>query len=168
MLVLLALALLTLTLLALALLNFALLALLSLLSLALVVLALLVLLAPTLLALALFALLTFALLTLLSLALLSLVLLMLALLVLALLASMQIRSVIGVQCQLVICRGHIRLHKIFLNFDIFEFVTGNFGHFLLEFISHIWTLDTLRHILGPILAIFCLICPFLMAPRLFE
>ena len=48
-----------------------------------------------------------------------------------------------------------------------QFVIGHLGHFQLEFICQIWTQDTLRHILGPIMAIFE-ICPFLMTPGLFE
>ena len=48
-----------------------------------------------------------------------------------------------------------------------QFVIGHLGHFQLEFICQIWTQDTLRHILGPIMAIFE-ICPFLTTPGLFE
>ena len=44
---------------------------------------------------------------------------------------------------------------------------GNLGHFLLEFLGQIWTQWTLRHILGPILAIFD-ICHFLTIPGPFE
>ena len=48
-----------------------------------------------------------------------------------------------------------------------QFVIGNLGHFLLEFFCQIWTQDTLRHMSGPIMAIFD-ICLFLTAPGLFE
>ena len=41
------------------------------------------------------------------------------------------------------------------------------GHFLLDFFGQIWTQRTLKHILGPILAIFE-ICHFLMIPGPFE
>ena len=44
---------------------------------------------------------------------------------------------------------------------------GNLGHFLLDFFYQIWTQDTLRHLSGPIMAIFD-ICPFLTAPGPFE
>ena len=40
---------------------------------------------------------------------------------------------------------------------------GHLGHFLLDFLAQIWTQDTLRHILGPILVNFE-ICQFLMIP----
>ena len=31
---------------------------------------------------------------------------------------------------------------------------GHLGHFILDFLGQIWTQETLRHILGPILVIF--------------
>ena len=44
---------------------------------------------------------------------------------------------------------------------------GHLGNFLLDFFGQIWTQGTLRHILGPILAIFE-ICQFLMIPGQLE
>ena len=44
---------------------------------------------------------------------------------------------------------------------------GHLGHFLLDFLAQIWTQDTLRHMLGPILVIFE-ICQFLTIPGPFE
>ena len=44
---------------------------------------------------------------------------------------------------------------------------GDLGHFCLEFFGQIWTQETLRHILGPILVIFE-ICHFLTISGLFE
>ena len=44
---------------------------------------------------------------------------------------------------------------------------GHLGHFLLDFLAQIWTQETLRHILGPILVIFE-ICQFLTIPGPFE
>ena len=44
---------------------------------------------------------------------------------------------------------------------------GDLEHFSLEFFGQIWTQETLRHILGPILVIFE-ICHFLTISGLFE
>ena len=44
---------------------------------------------------------------------------------------------------------------------------GQLGLFLLDFLGHIWTQGTLRHMLGPTLVIFE-ICHFLVIPGLFE
>ena len=35
-----------------------------------------------------------------------------------------------------------------------QIMIGHLGHFLLDFLAQIWTQDTLRHVLGPILVIF--------------
>ena len=48
-----------------------------------------------------------------------------------------------------------------------QITIGHLGHFLLDFFAQIWTKETLRHILGPILFIFE-ICQFLMIPGPFE
>ena len=45
---------------------------------------------------------------------------------------------------------------------------GYLGHFLLDFLAQIWTQGTLRHILGPILAIFEILCQFLTILGPFE
>ena len=44
---------------------------------------------------------------------------------------------------------------------------GHLGHFLLDFLAQIWTQETLRHILGPIVVILD-ICHFLTIPGPFE
>ena len=48
-----------------------------------------------------------------------------------------------------------------------QIMIGHLGHFLLDFLAHIWTQGTLGHILGPILVIFE-ICQFLTIPGPFE
>ena len=56
---------------------------------------------------------------------------------------------------------------IFGEKDKKEEIESKLGHFLLDFFCQIWTQDTLRHMSGPIMAIFD-ICQFLAAPGPFE
>ena len=50
---------------------------------------------------------------------------------------------------------------------MWQITIGHLGHFLLDFFAQIWTQETLRHMLGPILVIFE-ICQFLKFRGLFE
>ena len=63
--------------------------------------------------------------------------------------------------------GGLSLHLNHLLPQRMAICDGHLGHFRLEFFCQIWTQDTLRHILGPIMAIFE-ICQFLTAPGPFE
>ena len=87
---------------------------------------------------------------------------------------------IGVQCQLMICRGHIGHTISKCVFRWFKFtlkppyrtMRGKLQLAIWDtsfwtFFGQIWTQGTLIHILGPILVIFE-ICQFLTIPGLFE